>query len=123
MKMRFLVNDENCTARFEAVRGEAFGFPRSGDAMPDLRSVIVPASPPSRFTLPWLILMLSRLYSRSPVHRWKHRNGCPCLFIPTCKEYLERAVVQYGPWRGLKLAWRRLRRCNGRYQGPYVDFP
>jgi putative component of membrane protein insertase Oxa1/YidC/SpoIIIJ protein YidD len=87
-------------------------------------AVVLPcegASPPS---LPSrLILRFTRVYGRSSFHRWKHRHGCPCIFLPTCKEYLERAVVKYGAGRGVWMTWKRLRRCNSRFHGFYLDFP
>ena len=71
----------------------------------------------------WLILQAIALYRRSWLHKWSHRNGCPCRFIPTCTEYCARAVQKYGPWQGLRMTADRLRRCNPAYRGPHVDFP
>jgi len=62
-------------------------------------------------------------YQRSAVHTHLHRNGPLCHFIPSCSEYPVRAVRKYGLWRGLRMAGARFRRCNGAYEGDYVDFP
>lgn len=62
-------------------------------------------------------------YRSSRFRRWKHRDGCPCYFIPTCTEYWERATLKYGAGRGFLMFLGRMRRCNGRCAVPYVDFP
>lgn len=80
-------------------------------------------SEPGFPSLTWLILWIIALYRGSFLHKWTHRNGCRCCFLPTCTEYCARAVVKYGPWRGLRLAAGRFRRCRADYQGPFVDFP
>ncbi len=86
-------------------------------------AALLPLEDPTRYSAAWVLIHLTRLYRRSILHHWKHRNGCPCLFIPTCREYLERAVVKYGFWEGIRLGWKRLRRCNSSYRGSWVDFP
>ncbi|OGN18805.1 MAG: hypothetical protein A3I32_02855 [Candidatus Yanofskybacteria bacterium RIFCSPLOWO2_02_FULL_45_10] len=35
-----------------------------------------------------------------------------CRFYPTCSEYAEEVITRYGWWRGLRLASRRLLKCN-----------
>jgi putative component of membrane protein insertase Oxa1/YidC/SpoIIIJ protein YidD len=106
---------------FERAISAEFGFPQdtgSTEGAPVIERWDSSPSLPAR-----LILLVIRLYRRSLIHRWKHRNGCPCMFIPTCTEYIARAVVKHGSLRGLHLGWRRLGRCNAAYRGPYIDFP
>lgn len=71
-----------------------------------------------------LILKGITFYRKSWIHRWTHRNGCPCIFIPTCTEYTARAVVKYGPWRGLKMGYNRIQRCKPSHVlQANIDFP
>jgi putative membrane protein insertion efficiency factor len=35
-----------------------------------------------------------------------------CKFHPTCSEYAEQALRLHGPWRGSRLAAKRLLRCH-----------
>ena len=102
-----------------AADGETNIDPEQRSGTSEIR--IIPPKPLG--ALARLILAFTRFYVRSPLHRWRHRNGCPCIYLPTCREYLERAVLKYGAARGLVLAWKRLRRCNNRYHGFYLDFP
>jgi uncharacterized protein len=62
-------------------------------------------------------------YHRSFLHAYLHRSGPRCCFLPTCSEYLVRAVEKYGFRMGLVLATDRLRRCKPDATGAYVDFP
>ena len=38
--------------------------------------------------------------------------GSSCRFTPTCSQYAIEAVQKHGPWRGGRLALRRLGRCH-----------
>lgn len=38
--------------------------------------------------------------------------GRQCRFLPTCSEYAAEVLVSHGPWRGGRLAVRRLCRCH-----------
>lgn len=37
-----------------------------------------------------------------------------CNFTPTCSHYAAAAIERFGLWRGTRLAWRRICRCNQR---------
>lgn len=37
-----------------------------------------------------------------------------CNFEPTCSEYARQAIHRHGAWKGGRLAWGRLCRCNDR---------
>lgn len=51
------------------------------------------------------------------------RRGNVCVYLPTCTEYAQRAVLRYGIFRGLMLTGDRFRRCAEGGSGSYVDFP
>ena len=106
---------------FEHAIGMEFGFPQDTGSAES--ATVVERWDCSPSLAARLILLIIRLYRRSWIHRWKHRNGCPCIFIPTCTEYIGRAAVKHGCLRGLRLGWQRLSRCNVSYRGPYIDFP
>ncbi len=38
--------------------------------------------------------------------------GGQCRFEPSCSRYAQEALVRHGAWRGLRLALRRLLRCQ-----------
>lgn len=64
------------------------------------------------------------LYKRSRIRKHLLQNyKSRCRFIPSCSDYSIRAVRKYGLIRGLALTGARLKRCNPRYSGDYVDFP
>ena len=38
--------------------------------------------------------------------------GGQCRFVPTCSEYMLRAVEKHGPWRGGWMGVKRIGRCH-----------
>lgn len=60
-----------------------------------------------------------RLYQRlvSPL------LGPRCRFYPSCSEYTARAILRYGPIRGLYLGLRRLVRCHPWNPGGVDEVP
>ncbi|MGI4864559.1 MAG: membrane protein insertion efficiency factor YidD [Janthinobacterium lividum] len=55
-----------------------------------------------------LLLLLIRFYQLaiSPL------TPPSCRFTPTCSAYSAEAIARYGPWRGGRLALRRIGRCH-----------
>lgn len=53
------------------------------------------------------LIKLIRLYQRAPLS--SHRQ---CKFIPSCSEYAIDALNEYGLFKGLFYAIRRILRCN-----------
>lgn len=46
-----------------------------------------------------------------------------CRFVPTCSEYAVEAVERHGPWRGGRLALRRILRCRPGRAGGFDPVP
>ena len=46
-----------------------------------------------------------------------------CIFLPTCSEYAYVALVRHGPWRGLRLAAKRVARCHPLGKGGFDPVP
>ena len=44
-----------------------------------------------------------------------------CRYLPTCSEYALDAIGQHGPWRGLVLTMKRLKKCHP-WGGHGLDF-
>jgi uncharacterized protein len=63
------------------------------------------------------------LYRSSYLLDYLERDGPRCRFIPSCTDYALRATAKYGLWDGLLLAIDRMRYCNRRFEGDYLDFP
>jgi putative component of membrane protein insertase Oxa1/YidC/SpoIIIJ protein YidD len=114
--------DFSSQALAELTEGDrlALGFDQSPRHVSDDDLTIRPVS---ILTSAWWVRAAVALYRRSPMHERRHRNGCTCQFIPTCSEYLERAVEKYGLLRGLAMAVDRIDRCRPGQSGPYVDYP
>lgn len=49
--------------------------------------------------------------------------GPRCRFYPSCSEYTEQALRQYGVLKGLKIAMRRISRCHPLNQGGIDPVP
>jgi putative membrane protein insertion efficiency factor len=51
-----------------------------------------------------------------PVYVYKYAispiTPATCRFTPTCSEYAVQALKKHGPWKGLRLAVRRIFRCH-----------
>ncbi len=71
-------------------------------------------SPPSRFAVRFIVTYRERVSARIPAR---------CPFEPSCSEYGLLAFRKYGFFRATLKTIGRLRRCNGRYNGPFLDPP
>lgn len=49
--------------------------------------------------------------------------GNHCRFYPSCSQYAMEAIERYGPWRGSRLAVRRLLRCHPWHPGGIDPVP
>lgn len=47
-------------------------------------------------------------------------DGSICPFHPSCSQYAQQAIQQYGIWQGMLMAADRLERCNGCIVGKYI---
>ena len=70
--------------------------------------------PAPRRLATWLI----RIYQSSSRFR-----PPTCRFLPTCSEYAAQAIVRYGVWHGVALAFRRILRCNPFSSGGFDPVP
>lgn len=66
---------------------------------------------------PFLWLLRAYRYCISPY------LGNRCRFYPSCSEYAEQALVQYGFLRGIWFTLRRLLRCHPFHPGGYDPLP
>lgn len=57
----------------------------------------------------WAIALIRRYQRSGGGLRW---FGVDCNFEPTCSEYARQALELYGFRRGVRLGWRRIRRCG-----------
>jgi len=55
-----------------------------------------------------LFLGLIRVYR----HLISPLTPASCRYVPTCSAYAAEAIQRHGPWRGGRLALRRLSRCH-----------
>jgi putative membrane protein insertion efficiency factor len=49
--------------------------------------------------------------------------GCRCRFEPSCSQYAQDAIEQFGFWRGSYFALKRLLRCQPFAPGGYDPLP
>ena len=65
-----------------------------------------------------ILLVMIRFYRRylSPL-----RPPC-CRFIPTCSAYALEAIEKYGAWKGGRLAFRRICRCNPFHRQESIEY-
>jgi uncharacterized protein len=60
------------------------------------------------YTMKTIFLGLIRIYQLT----FSAIVGRSCRFLPTCSDYARQAIEMHGPWRGGKLAIRRISRCH-----------
>ena len=67
----------------------------------------------------WVLVLLVRVYqvTLSPF------IGRQCRFEPTCSKYAIEALREYGAWRGVAMAARRVMRCHPLSRGGYDPVP
>ena len=56
----------------------------------------------------WLLIQPIKFYRRfiSPL------TPASCRYTPTCSAYAAEAIAKYGPWRGGRLALKRIASCH-----------
>lgn len=54
-----------------------------------------------------ILIFLVKLYQVTPLH-----SHSMCRFTPTCSQYMIDALNKYGTIKGLKLGFKRLKRCR-----------
>jgi uncharacterized protein len=57
----------------------------------------------------WCVLLAVTFYQVAIPARTKPQ----CRFIPSCSQYMKLAIYKYGVIAGVRLGWRRFRRCVG----------
>jgi len=67
----------------------------------------------------WLLIKLIHIY-RYLLSPWV---GNQCRFYPTCSDYAEQAINQYGPMKGGYLMLRRLIKCQPWHKGGIDNIP
>ncbi|MBD9396401.1 membrane protein insertion efficiency factor YidD [Pseudomonas sp. PDM11] len=55
-----------------------------------------------------LLLAMIRFYQATAPQRLRGA----CRFEPSCSNYAMLALQKHGPWKGLRMAWGRLKRCR-----------
>ena len=71
----------------------------------------------SIFSYPFLGAILVYRYTLSPY------VGGQCRFHPTCSRYAEEAIKEYGAFRGMILAVKRIFRCHPWHEGGFDPIP
>lgn len=46
-----------------------------------------------------------------------------CIYLPTCSHYALLAIEKYGVWKGVRIGYRRIQRCNGALYQSGEDWP
>jgi len=71
----------------------------------------------SIFSYPLILLINIYRYTLSPLF------GNQCRYYPTCSHYAENAIKEYGVWRGIIMAVKRISRCHPWHEGGYDPVP
>ncbi len=71
----------------------------------------------SIFSYPLILLINIYRYTLSPLF------GNQCRYYPTCSHYAENALKEYGAWRGIIMAVKRISRCHPWHEGGYDPVP
>ena len=58
---------------------------------------------------PWVVSLIERYQRNGGGRRY---FAVECNFEPTCSEYTRQAILDQGTLRGVRLGWRRIRRCT-----------
>lgn len=61
-----------------------------------------------------VLIKLIKIYQKIP-GPWHNQ----CIYIPTCSNYAIEAIETYGAFKGLKLAIKRILRCNPWHEAKY----
>ena len=53
------------------------------------------------------------------ISKWLSSKNINCKFYPTCSEYTKQAIIKYGAFKGSKIGFYRILRCNPFSKGGY----
>ena len=87
---------------------------------PILHPPYPPLSPPVLLAgraVAWLMLALIAVYRATVSPLLAALTGSGCRFQPTCSVYAAESIRNNGPWRGSRLALRRLVKCHPFHPG------
>jgi putative component of membrane protein insertase Oxa1/YidC/SpoIIIJ protein YidD len=70
-----------------------------------------------------------RRFACAVIQRYQDRGGglryfaVACNFTPTCSEYTKQAIEDLGLWRGTRLGWSRIKRCQHKGLSKKIEDP
>ncbi|MGB0884034.1 MAG: membrane protein insertion efficiency factor YidD [Flavobacteriales bacterium] len=76
-----------------------------------------------KFLAYFIIFLIKKIWKGRAGKHYNSKYNIRCRFYPSCSEYTITSLEKYGLYKGLKLSFNRIKRCNLNNTDSCIDFP